>query len=229
MANLWHQYQRRYFDYEANMAQLQLVLLAATAVLDDFPRKLPPEMREELAETFESAGGALLRAAEAAKRASGTSEAATFSASPFSITALRLLISQYASTGDAKEKADFDSVVAGVQIVMALAHLDGLLSDSLRTVCRREPRILSRDKKIGWRTVMSLGSWDALIEHLESAFARVHVFHGNPTAQSEGLRRCAAFARASAGAEQKRKSRSFPPRHVYFRNAKQRRAGARGA
>jgi hypothetical protein len=73
--------------------------------------------------------------------------------------------------GSTEGHPDFARLLLTHELTMTLALVEAFLGDSLRAMCRREPRILRRSKQITWEEVVDAGNWDFLLARLVEAFA----------------------------------------------------------
>ena len=68
--------------------------------------------------------------------------------------------------GKTHKEMDFDRLLYAQELVMLIAHLDAFLGDSLRTICRKEPKMLYSNKQMRWDSILKQGNWQNLTESM---------------------------------------------------------------
>ena len=171
----WEKYRATYQVYEFSMALTSLATMVGADIYRDFPARLPLD----LAKRFEEASREVLSQLEAFGPVPGGDESARFvhlgkSGENMFIHRVLDMMTAMVMLGytDPKEiDLGLQSAVCSQALVMYFAHLDAFLADTLRMLCQVNPQILSTGKKIAWETIMALGGWDELIDHLTEQYA----------------------------------------------------------
>jgi hypothetical protein len=87
--------------------------------------------------------------------------------SPFFEPTLQYFLYAVLMKQDTKKfQFNFGDLLYAQELVMLFAHLDALISDSIRVICRREPRLLYRDKKMSWKSIIESANWQNIFEKM---------------------------------------------------------------
>lgn len=145
-------------NLETAIYQIQIIMLAAKDILEDFPHKLPDpsDIYDVVSEVAKS-----ISCAKDVERDSFFNISKMSSNDPLVVNSIRLLINR-SNTGD----IDFNSILCSQELVMLLAHLDAFMVNSLKTMCKKKPEILRRSKKLSWNDILACGDWDTLVEKI---------------------------------------------------------------
>ena len=81
-----------------------------------------------------------------------------------------LLMTSSPIKGKGKGRPDFTPALARIHLVMTVAHLDAFLTDSVRAVLLQKPEALASGKQIEWKTLIDLGSWEAVLDYLRDSY-----------------------------------------------------------
>lgn len=174
----WNTYRQVYLSFEVSINQSEIIAQASTDVLKNYPHDLPPKVRTQLAggvgHVRNMLKDALQRLEHTAEEAEvldtaeppehgkgGGRQVHTELLEPTLMIAIYNLLS-----GRELFDVDFAQVIYSQQLAIAFAHFDAFLGDTLRAILRVNPNILRKNKQITWDTIIELGSWERVIEHL---------------------------------------------------------------
>lgn len=171
----WKKYYFTYQTYELSVALTSLVSMVGAEVFLDFPARLPKDLGEHLAKGVREVLSEI-EASRSDPSADVTIDRATlerfgdeggFLGRFFDMMTTNVMLG-YADL----EVVDFrlQDVVCAQALVMYFAHLDAFMSDTVRTVCRVRPQVLSTGKKMDWQTIIALGGWDELVNHMTERY-----------------------------------------------------------
>lgn len=170
------QYRQIYHDTVGAIHQTEVIALASAAALKDFPKNLPSSSKDRFVKTMRELATGLTKAMEdpggsSEPRARVTRPSKQVETDePFISPAIMMVISRVLS-GKQDINVDLIPLIYAQQLVITIAHLDAFMGDSLRTICRSEPRLLRRSKQISWERVLEAGAWDPLIDSLVEEYA----------------------------------------------------------
>jgi hypothetical protein len=165
-----NEYKKVYYNFEIACHQTRLIAISAGTALEDFPMNLPTDAKDAITAVISDLASKLTKAM--ASTSDDPSERKIKPMIPesslgqkYASPVLQLFIAQSLSNQKVGT-LNVESLLYAQELVMLLAHLDALMSDSLRAMCWREPRILHGSKKVAWGTILDCGSWENIIERL---------------------------------------------------------------
>lgn len=169
------EYKQLYYNFEMSINQTRLISLAAGETLKEFPKRLPPEARNAMSNKFQSFAQRILKSIGSEEEKVDSKEIPIHfsertegkdSPSPFFIPWINLNIARIIAGKDTEQTTDFNNLLYAQELAMLFAHLDAFMGDSLRVMCRKEPRLLHRSKKMSWDSIIASGSWESLLEKM---------------------------------------------------------------
>jgi len=174
----WNLYKQLYLDFEVSINQGEIISQSSVDVLRNYPHDLPKEVKKSLDREMtgftDTLSQFLDKSKSDAKVKTQTSSKRRKSDSRGRKTDLfypTLLIAIYnISSGRQLFKIDFSKVIYSQQLAMAFAHFDAFLGDSVRVILQVKPNILRKNKQIAWNTLIDLGTWENVLEHLSETF-----------------------------------------------------------
>ena len=91
----------------------------------------------------------------------------TESTSPYAMDILLIYSANFfADSSKPIDTIDFERLLYSQSLVMAFAHIDAFMGDSLRTIYQVCPQALSSNKKVDIADILSCGTWQNLIDSL---------------------------------------------------------------
>ena len=168
----WTDYRKKYRNFLIAMYQAQLTTLAAGAALDEFPKNLPPRLKEGLFEELREVAKALEAVAKSIEEpmlggVNGERPESKIRKSSPAFWPMFSLMSTSVLEGRGYQTPDFTQVIYKQQLVMIVAHLEAFLGDSIRAICYRHPDIVTRSQKqISWADALSHRSRTKLLSSL---------------------------------------------------------------
>jgi hypothetical protein len=157
-------YRQTFMNFSVAVHQTHLMSLAAGDALKDFPKRLPVETRKAIVATIQDLKDKL-ELLGGAKTSTRRAQYPLDTSSPLAIPSLLLFVTQIAA-GKTPKEIDFDRLLYAQELVMLIAHLDAFLGDSLRTICRKEPKVLHSNKQMRWDIILKQGNWQNLTESM---------------------------------------------------------------
>lgn len=165
-----------FYRFSRAISELEIVAAVSAVVLTDYPRNLPADMKDSLAQTLVETAEVLHQAAAYA-RANGANDSAPtlISLEPKFDPIARATIGATAAavkSGTAPLSFDLVDQVLAQQVVTSFAHLDAFLNDMILAVCEAQPRVLAAKKRsMDWQTIVDAGGWQKLIELMSQSYA----------------------------------------------------------
>jgi hypothetical protein len=178
----WREYRDSYQSYELSASQSRVLTIVAREALKDFPSKLPKSIREPLTDTMTQVNRALgLAEPETEGRPVPEYIAMDVSKSHEIAKAALSMYLARAHLGIPSEDVDFERALCSQALVMVFAHIDTFMCDTIETVCRMRPEIMNSRKSMEWDTILSLGGWEELLDHMIEMY--VFKFGWKPVSQ----------------------------------------------
>lgn len=169
-------YFQRYQELVAAIHSTQAISLVAGESLRDFPSRLPKKSREAIADFFSFLSSEIEQAAAGKKRDASAAKAQKkmpANRTRLVTAAFRVLLARFllpkkpaAGAGSGRLGINFANQLRAQEVVMQLAHLDAFMADSVRAVCRAEPRLLIRSKTMTWEDIVGCESWEGVTTHM---------------------------------------------------------------
>ena len=167
----WEDYHKVYWAYELSINQSKVLNFFGQEIFKEFPKCLPDDIkgqwennRKFLLEMFVQITN------EPINVNSENLESKMKDIEPGNLDIFLNQLAIYKSAMHlglkTSEDIDFQRLFFSQELIMACAHLEAFLSDSLRVICRVRPEILKSNKKIDWSTIIDSGNWDKIIEFL---------------------------------------------------------------
>ena len=171
----WQTLRKIYFEFFGSSHQVQMLTAIGYISFQDFPKNMPPRVNEYMQE-FNIKFAPLI--AEAGKNSGDKNDFTIDLEGPegqlfTSIIMLYMSESLSGNHGDDVGIAistKFSRLLGAQAIIMLYAYMDAFLADTLREICRKQPNMLKRDKKIDWSTALDFDTKDELIEYLTERF-----------------------------------------------------------
>jgi hypothetical protein len=160
-------YRQIYMNFHIAVEQTHLMSLVAGDALKDFPNRLPTEAILGTYVDLRDMLDKFIRQREKG-RTKPNKRAAQYQINvknPLAGSSIQLLLTQVLAGKNPKE-LDFDRVLYAQELVMLIAHLDAFLGDSLRAICRTEPKVLHSNKQMRWDIILKQGNWENLMESM---------------------------------------------------------------
>ncbi|MFP4641847.1 MAG: hypothetical protein ACLFPU_06695 [Dehalococcoidia bacterium] len=170
----WNEYRQVYLSFELSMAQTAIIAHQSAYILEDYPNNLPPDVSDKITETMKKFVEAASQTVEETQELDFEKllkdrEPETYTAMQSFLPTLMMGICNWHSGRDPWD-VDFAKLVYSQQLAMAFAHFDAFLGDTLRTMLNVQPNILRKNRQVTWDTIIKLGSWERLIEHMMEDF-----------------------------------------------------------
>jgi hypothetical protein len=164
--------------------------IVLTQIFKDFPKNLPKDIKgpvfrklEEIFDMFPSSSnnrGRIdknVRRKRESENMAGSSKKQSKSddyvAGQATAEILMLMTNMLAIDGTIDfKKIDFQRLQLSQELVMHYSHFEGILADSLRTMCSVRPELMKRKKTVEMEEVLSCGSWDGVVNMLTEKFVR---------------------------------------------------------
>lgn len=170
----WESYRATYKNYLMSTSQVAILTLVSGEAVKDFPKNLPEELREPLLSGMREVANALREVAEAAEKGKRVSVSLGRPNDPTKgkllTSVIYLFMSQVKVDGpqDINEtfKEGFERLLSSQAVIMAFAHLDAFMSDTMRAICVARPEVLKSEKKIEWSTALTFDKKEDLIKYL---------------------------------------------------------------
>lgn len=162
----WESYTQIYYSHILSTDRMRLLALLAKETLEDFPSKLPEDIRVTLLtdmHEFTDLLGKLVRGEITDFR---MQEVRPISPIILKVFTLLYIMGLEVDFG----YFDFTLLIRSNELVMAFAFIDAFLADSLRAICQTCPRVLCSNKEVDTATIISCGGWKELIEHLTEQY-----------------------------------------------------------
>lgn len=233
----WREYHQRYLNAVAGLVQTGMIALAASESFADFPNRLPDHIRKPVLSTFAQVAKAIEKKfgiggqneEKSAPDPGRSGEEGTPNDFDLGVSDdrwskfghLALMRLALKEVSDHKVRSlNWERQFCAQCLVMMIAHLEGFLKDSLRAICRTEPRTLKKykDRKIDWGTVLETPDRDALLNHLIERFLRQEVEPGSVCSALDTLRGDFGL-RLQIGSEEETVKRAEQIRHAAVHNA----------
>lgn len=173
----WEAYYRAYQSFDLSVNIARVVAKAAYYLLEEFPTRLPQDLQAKVGfgeELFKGLLADLVRGepgrplypvAQAVREASSYLDGQLGDAPGIIEPVLRSYLNAML-LGIPRPFLAFNQQVYVQQIMMAFAHLDAFIADSIRCICEVCPDVLKSSRKLDWSTIVSAGSWDQLFQTL---------------------------------------------------------------
>jgi hypothetical protein len=167
----FNEYRQVYLNFELATSQTRLISLAAGETLQDFPKNLPEKTQDilyHLITKFSNIlGGIVDKNSEPRETdlANAAADNKANSDTPFFQPVLQIILANFYSDREVM-RINVDNLLYAQELIMLFAHLDAFMSDSIRTMCRKEPRLLYRDKKMSWKAILESGDWENVVEKM---------------------------------------------------------------
>ena len=173
--------QRVYDDVVAALRQTHSAAMVAAAVLSNFPRDLPERIKKPfdaaLTQLSDTIHEQQKQIADDRKEAEDPAEidrrlySAEIQLPEDPVVASLLFLALTTASTIPPQPFDFGRVLFEQDLVSTCAHLDGFLTDMVKLICEREPRILLRRKHVASSTILEAGSWERLIGAMIDEYA----------------------------------------------------------
>jgi len=177
----WQSYYQRYLDFRSAISQSAVVGIVAAEVLADFPESLPVGLQEPIGEGFWAIVDPVI---EALTTAEGQRPDGHQHMSPVDRT-MTIDVGPAATSQDMLKTAGVDLLMSSLllgesilpnsptswrfieaarsqHLIMLFTHISEFMSESVRAICLRRPEVLKTGKTMDWKTIVELGSWDAI-------------------------------------------------------------------
>jgi hypothetical protein len=170
----WESYRETYKNYISSTSQVEILTLVSGEAVKDFPKHLPEELRGPLLLGMRETANALIEVAKAAEMGKRISRSVRRPNDPTKGKLLDSVLSLFISevTADNSRGIDerfqegFERLLSSQAIIMAFAHLDAFISDTMRAICVARPEVLKSEKKIEWSMALTFDKKEDLIKYL---------------------------------------------------------------
>lgn len=168
----WETYKKVFRTFEFSIYQSLVMTRISAQILADWPRSLPPDIREPLEEARKRFGAT---ARDYFDKKISSEEWHTKNAELIEewekVEGRRPLFGAvlnmyFARPNTSTLDIDFRRIVVGQALVMILAHLDAFLADTMRAICTRRIEALKSGKRMEWSDIVAAGSWGNLIGNM---------------------------------------------------------------
>lgn len=182
----WDDYRQIYLNYELSVTQTRLISVISGEILREFPKNIPKDIGvpvfRKLKEIFETMSDYFERTRSQDKNASLeqnnennadiNNEKNKKNEVPFLIDEIFTLTTLIANRGIRLKDIDFQRILYSQELVMHHSNFEGILTDSMRTICYVCPDVMKRKRTIEWEEILSCGCWDELMDTLVEKFVR---------------------------------------------------------
>lgn len=167
----WQLYKKRYHLFISSLIASKILTSVNSIIFKDFPDNLPQNIRKTI-------GFGLEQFILAAKNAGilNKSQLETFDkhSGKFEDSETISIYSEIigpclfleASEFAAKKRFNWEKLTISQQLIMIFTFFNAFISDSIRSICEIEPKVLRRDIKISYREVLEQGNFDSLVQHM---------------------------------------------------------------
>lgn len=173
----WEDYHKIYWTYELSVNQTKILSYFGRDIFKEFPDNLPEKLRSKWSNNFKiflkicEIGTSFFDHEINDEEASNKLKelGSEFEDKDEKNSIMMDEIAFYFSMmklGIRPNNINFQRLFLSQELVMVIAHLEAFLSDSLRVICKVKPEILKNNKKIDRSTIISLGDWDNVMDHL---------------------------------------------------------------
>lgn len=140
-------------DFDANVAKSFLTGLMNEDVFDDFPKNVPKAIRSKWQEEIGFIDGKI----------NDNHEGKVDRKFRYVLPLIKVF-----SAGGFKKGFDFDfqKLHLEQEFIMYFTFLEGLFQDYLRVIYKHEPKYISGEKPVDWKTILNLKNFDNIHEHL---------------------------------------------------------------
>lgn len=161
MNSITEKYTQIYTDFLIALHQSAVVLDLADGILAEFPENLP----EKLAKPYNHVLTSIFRQiAEYEDRGEKFGLKIEFPEDSSLESFITLVLIHINAGYDGK--IDFARASISQRLIMTFAHVDAFMADIMRIVCEVQPKVMMSKKNVTIESVLSSGSWDALVEKL---------------------------------------------------------------
>ena len=183
----WDQYRASYHGFLASLAQARLITKVGQLVFDEFPRKLPQDVRDSLQSGLRQISQLIHCATEGIPESSASAiessssspdntadpKSIVFSTLEVMIYELKLASSSRTRSSRKKSLINLPAVsrlASSQELVMIMAHLDAFTGQSIRAICNQRPEVLKTSQQLTWSDVIGCKTWDGILTHLVEQF-----------------------------------------------------------
>lgn len=166
----WDSYRLRYVNAKKAIFQSRVTSLAAHEALKDFPKNLSPKQNKEIkgllnklldiGDKIDQDSNISIYSQPNSQKFETKHHVGTITGSVFHFLILHAL------EGKGIEHINFEPLLLSQELIILIAHVDAFISDSIRAMCKVNPKIMISEKKISWRDIIEAENWDNLISFL---------------------------------------------------------------
>ena len=165
----WEDYHKMYWVYELSVNQSKVLNFFGQEIFKEFPKGLPDDIKGQWENNRKFLLEMLVQITnEPINENSENLESKMKDIEPGNLDIFMNQLAIYNSSIHlglkTPEDINFQRLFFSQELIMACAHLEAFLSDSLRVICRVRPEILKSGKKIDRSTIIDSGNWDKVIE-----------------------------------------------------------------
>ncbi|GMU00997.1 hypothetical protein KH5H1_51170 [Corallococcus caeni] len=158
-------YKNAYLTFALSIQQTRVVSMAAGGALESFPKNLPRAHKDYVVDASAKMSEKLKPVMKGVSGSSFEMEFDLDDGNPYLLPLVGILFTHVAGLGGSPN-VDYGGLLKAQEVVMLFAHLEAFLADSIRVICLKEPRVLKKNKKMQWDTILECGSWEGVIDKM---------------------------------------------------------------
>lgn len=187
----WEDYRKIFLNYQQTVSETRLISLVTAQILKDFPNNIPKNIMTPAYQTMDKFAEVIQNIVlskgesdtDKTKRPSKVKRkknaqlnlpAKAIDAPDQFANEILLVMIAYVGRKEAFrfEDLNFERLQSFQALVMHFSNFEGILADSLRAICRVHPEVMRKKKTVEWEEILSLKSWQELIDMITEKFVR---------------------------------------------------------